>query len=143
MTAELPEAFTQRAYRGRAKLIQRQASDEKVPGHEILLGFARHNPAVVSYGPAGLNASIKGIGYIPKQQYLQEYLDAYMEHINHGWRDDYSDQGLQLLVRMLYGLAVRNGLISPAWVRWSWHETTAAPTSKPTTPLPSSSTNGL
>ncbi len=103
MTAEIPEAFIQWAYQGRAKLIQRQASGEKVPGHEIFLGFTRHNPAIVSYGPAGLNASIKGVGYIPKQQYLQEYLNAYMEHINHGWRDGYSDRGLQLLVRTLYG----------------------------------------
>jgi len=103
VTAEIPEAFIQWAYRGRAKLIQRQASGEKVPRHEIFLGFARHNPAVVSYSPAGLNASIKGVGYIPQQQYLQEYLDAYIEHINHGWRDGYSDQGLQLLVRMPYG----------------------------------------
>jgi hypothetical protein len=40
--------------------------EEDVPSHEIFLGFTRHNPAVVSSGREGLNASIKGVGYIPK-----------------------------------------------------------------------------
>jgi len=103
MTKQIPETFINWAYRGRAKLIQRQASGEKVPPHEIFLGFTRHNPAVVSYGPAGLNASIKGVEYLPKEEYLQEYLDAYLEHINKGWREGYGNEGLQLLVKMLYG----------------------------------------
>ncbi len=103
MAQEIPEAFINWAYRGRAELIQRQASGEKVPAHEIFLGFTRHNPAIVSHGPAGLNASIKGVGYIPKEAYIQGYIDAYLEHINKGWREGYSDEGLQLLVRMLYG----------------------------------------
>ncbi len=103
MAKDIPQAFINWAYRGRAELIQRQASGEKVPSHEIFLGFTRHNPAVVSHGPAGLNASIKGVGFIPKQAYLQEYIDAYLEHINKGWREGYSDEGLQLLVQMLYG----------------------------------------
>ncbi len=99
----IPDAFLKWAYQGRAALIRRQAEGERVPPHEIFLGFTRHNPAVVSYGPAGLNASIKGVGYIPKPEFVQETLDAYLEHIGRGWRDGYSDEGLQLLMRLLYG----------------------------------------
>lgn len=55
----IPGAFLKWAYQGRAALIRRQAEGERVPPHEIFLGFTRHNPAVVSYGPAGLNASIE------------------------------------------------------------------------------------
>jgi hypothetical protein len=99
----IPEAFLNWAYAGRAALIRRQAEGERVAPHEIFLGFTRHNPAVVSYGPAGLNASIKGVGYIPKPEYIQETLTAYLEHIKRGWRDGYSEQGLQLLMRLLYG----------------------------------------
>lgn len=99
----IPDAFLRWAYQERAALVRRQAEGERVPPHEIFLGFTRHNPAVVSYGPAGLNASIKGVGYIPKPEYVQETLDAYLEHIGRGWRDGYSDEGLQLLMRFLYG----------------------------------------
>ena len=58
----IPEAFLKWAYDGRAALIRRQAEGERVAPHEIFLGFTRHNPAVVSDGPAGLNASIGGVG---------------------------------------------------------------------------------
>jgi hypothetical protein len=99
----IPESFIHWAYYDRGDLIRRQAMGEDIPSHEIFLGFTRHNPAVVSYGPEGLNASIKGVGYIPKPEYLQETLDAYMEHIRRGWRDDYFKEGLKLLMRLIYG----------------------------------------
>jgi hypothetical protein len=99
----IPESFIHWAYHERGQLIRRQATGEDVPSHEIFLGFTRHNPAVVSYGPKGLNASVKGVGYLPKPQYLQETLDAYMKHIQRGWRDEYFREGLRLLMRLIYG----------------------------------------
>jgi hypothetical protein len=99
----LPQDFLRWLYHGRSELVRRQAEGEQVPAHEIFLGFTRHNPAVVSYGPAGLNASIKGVGFVPKHEYLQETLDAYLEHIHRGWREGYSEEGLLLLMRFLYG----------------------------------------
>jgi len=99
----IPEAFLNWTYRERADLIRRQAEGQAVAPHEIYLGFTRHSPGVVSHGPAGLNASIKGVGYIPKPEYLDETLDAYLAHIRRGWRDGYCQDGLQLLMRMLYG----------------------------------------
>lgn len=99
----IPESFIQWAYHGRGELIRRQAMGEEVPDHEIFLGFTRHNPAIVSYGPEGLNASVKGVGFIPKPEYLDETLNAYMKHIQRGWRDGYFEEGLKLLMRLIYG----------------------------------------
>lgn len=102
-SSPIPEQFIHWAYHERSQLIQRQAGGENVSPHEIFLGFSRHTPAIVSVGPAGLNASIKGVGFIPKPEYLQETLDAYLKHIQTGWSETYSQAGLQLLMRYLYG----------------------------------------
>lgn len=110
MTKEIPESFIKWAYEQRAELIRRQAGGEQIPADRIFLGFTRHNPAVVSVGSAGLNGSIKGVGLVPKEPYVQETLDAYLAHIDTGWREGYSATGLQLLVRWLYGEGCRERL---------------------------------
>jgi len=102
MPQEIPALFLKWAYEGRAALIRRQAEGEAVPAHEIFLGFTRHNPAVISHCSGGLNGSIKGVGFVPKPPYLDETINAYLAHINLGWRDGYSQEGLQLLLRLLY-----------------------------------------
>lgn len=103
ITAEIPQEFIRWVYKERASLIRRQAQGERVPPQEIFLGFSRHTPAIVSHGPAGLNASIKGVGFLPKTQYLEETLEAYMAQIQKGWHDRYSDQGLRLMMEYIYG----------------------------------------
>ena len=102
-TFNIPENFIHWAYHDRAQMIRRQAEGEEIPPQEIFLGFSRHTPAVITSGPAGLNASIKGVGYIPREEYVQETVDAYLQHIETGWREGYSEAGLQLLMRLLYG----------------------------------------
>ncbi len=103
----LPEKFINWAYNGRAELVRRQAAGEKVSHEEIFLGFTRHTPTFISNGSAGLNGSIKGIGFLPKKQYLDETLEAYMEHINRGWREGYSEDGLAVLMRYMWGEGCR------------------------------------
>jgi hypothetical protein len=100
--SDIPDSFLEWLYRERARLIRRQAAGESLPRGELLLGFTRHSPAVVTCGPAGLNASIKGIGFIPKAEYLEETLAAYLAHIERGWRPGYREEGLRLLVERLY-----------------------------------------
>ncbi len=99
----IPDNFIRWAYHERARLIQRQAEGESVSPQEVFLGFSRHTPAIVSSGPAGLNASIKGVGFIPKPEYIQSILDAYLQHIETGWREGYSEAGLKLLMHYIYG----------------------------------------
>ena len=99
----LPDKFVRWAYDGRAELVRRQAQGDQVSRDEVFLGFTRHTPTFISNGSAGLNGSIKGVGFIPKAEYLDEVLDAYLEHIEGGWRDGYSEEGLQLLTKYMWG----------------------------------------
>jgi hypothetical protein len=108
MSSSIPESFIQWAYEGRAKMVRQIAAGEEVSHEKLFLGFTRHNPTVISHGPAGLNGSIKGVGWLPKQAYIQDTLDAYMAHIATGWSDQYSDAGLKVLLDKLYGEACRD-----------------------------------
>ncbi len=99
----IPAIFRRWAYEERAALIRRQAEGERVPAHEIFLGFTRHNPAVITHGSAGLNGSIKGVGFVPRPEFIDETLELFLNHIQRGWRMGYSQEGLQLLMRTLYG----------------------------------------
>ncbi len=100
-----PLPFKRWAYDQRAEMIRRQAAGQKIAPQDIFLGFCRHTPAIVSHGPAGLNASIKGVGFLPKPEHLQATLDLYLAHIRRGWRENYSEEGLKLLVELLYSPA--------------------------------------
>lgn len=102
MDWRLPERFAKWIYEDRADLVRKMARGEKVQPETLFLGFTRHNPTFISHGPGGLNGSIKGVGLVPKKEYLEETLDAYLRHIDAGWRDGYSEDGLNLLVNHLW-----------------------------------------
>lgn len=99
---QLPERFRKWAYDERAEMVRRMASGEKIQPEIMFLSFTRHNPAFISNGPGGLNGSIKGVGFVPKKEYLDETLQAYMRHIDKGWRESYSEEGLNLLVKYMW-----------------------------------------
>lgn len=101
--SEIPKKFIDWAYHQRAKIVRRQASGEDVPHHEIFLGFTRHTPTVISDGPAGLNGSVKGVGFIPKREYIDEILQKYILHINSPLDESYSQRGLTLLAELVWG----------------------------------------
>ena len=98
----LPEKFVKWAYDERAEMVRRMASGEKIRPEAMFLSFTRHNPVFISHGPAGLNGSVKGVGFVPKKEYLDETIEAYMRHIDRGWRDGYSEEGLSLLVKYVW-----------------------------------------
>lgn len=102
MEFKLPEEFRRWVYEGRAAMVRSMASGEKVRQDTVFLSFTRHNPVFVSSGPAGLNGSVKGVGFVPQKEYLEETLEVYMRHIDAGWRDGYQDEGLRLLARCLW-----------------------------------------
>lgn len=103
MTDLLPEKFYRWAYLQRAEMIRRLAAGEKVAHETVFLSFTRHNPVLISHGSAGLNGSVKGFGFYPKPEYMEEILDAFLEHIERGPRDNYSEEGLQLLAKYIWG----------------------------------------
>lgn len=82
------ESFFNWAFRTRANSVLKLYNGEMVSPEKMFLSFCSHDPAFVSNGPAGLNASIKGIGFLPKDEYLEETLAAYIEHIKTYDKDD-------------------------------------------------------
>jgi len=104
------EAFFKWAYDTRAQTVMKILNGEDMSKEKVFLSFCSHDPALISRGPAGLNASIKGIGFMPKPEYLEETLEAYLAHIDSFDPDDktYSQRGLKLLIKYLYGPDVRD-----------------------------------
>lgn len=99
---QLPDRFINWAFRERGKLVVRQANGEDVAAHEVFLGFTRHTPAVITSGPAGLNGSIKGVGFIPKEEFIREILDIYMQQIDSKKDDTYPKRGLEILKQHIW-----------------------------------------
>lgn len=99
------ENFFKWAFHTRAEAVLKLYRGEMVSPEKMFLSFCSHDPAFVSNGPAGLNASIKGIGFLPKDEYLEETLEAYKAHIATYEPGDkeYSKRGLELLVKYMYG----------------------------------------
>lgn len=104
------EKFFNWAFNSRANTVIKLHNGEEMSHEKVFLSFCSHDPALVSYGPAGLNASIKGIGFMPKPEYLEETLEAYIKHIKSytPGDTDYSKRGLELLVKYLYGPEARH-----------------------------------
>lgn len=98
------EAFFNWAFRSRAETVMKLQRGEKISREQVFLSFCSHNPAFISHGPGGLNGSVKGVGFLPKPEYLEETLEAYLRHIKSYDGDDeaYSKRGLALLVEHLY-----------------------------------------
>ncbi len=102
--------FFKWSFETRAKNVMAIYNKEDISRDRLFLNFTSHNPALITNGPGGLNGSIKGIGYVPKPEYLEEIFEKYMEHINSYDGDDeaYSQRGLALLVKELYNDDVRH-----------------------------------
>ena len=98
------EAFFNWAFRSRAQTVIKLHEGEEMSREKVFLSFCSHDPTFISNGPDGLNGSIKGVGFLPKPEYLEQVLEAYMEHINSYDGDDkaYSQRGLAVLVDQLY-----------------------------------------
>ena len=65
----IPEEFVEQVFRKRKAAAQKMASDgfdEK----SMYLEFSRHTPAVATYGTAGLNLAVKGIGFVLKEHFM-------------------------------------------------------------------------
>ena len=93
------------AFDSRAKTVVKIYNGEQMSMEKMFISFCSHEPAFVSYGPAGLNASVKGVGFLPKDEYLEETLEIYLKHIATFDPEDktYSQRGLGILIEQMYG----------------------------------------
>lgn len=98
------QRFFDWAFKTRAKNVIGMYKGEQISHERMFINFCSHEPAFVSYGPAGLNASVKGVGFLPKDEYLEETLEAYIKHIKTYDPEDktYGHRGLELLIKYMY-----------------------------------------
>lgn len=96
--------FFEWAYRTRGNAVKKLAAGENISPEKMFLSFMSHNPIFISNGQAGLNGSVKGIGFAPKLEFMEEALSAYIEHIKTYKSGDksYQERGLKLLIKYLY-----------------------------------------
>lgn len=102
--------FFEWAFDTRAMTVIKLYEGEQMSMEKMFLSFCSHEPAFVSYGPAGLNASVKGVGFLPKDEYLEETLEVYLKHIKTYDPEDktYSQRGLGILIKQMYGEDARS-----------------------------------
>ncbi|MDO4355268.1 MAG: hypothetical protein Q4E13_01995 [Clostridia bacterium] len=93
------------AFQTRARNVIDMYNGVEMSPERMFLNFCSHEPAFVSHGPAGLNASVKGVGFLPKDEYLEEILEIYINHIKTYEPGDktYGHRGLELLIKHMYG----------------------------------------
>ncbi len=93
------------SFKTRAENVIKLYNGEMSSPEKMFLNFCSHEPAFVSNGPAGLNASVKGVGFLPKDEYLEEILEIYLKHIATFEQGDktYGQRGLGILIEQIYG----------------------------------------
>ncbi len=74
------EEFFRYFFHERKALIERML-EGRLRREDTVIGFTRHTPAIVSAGPGGLNASIKGIGIVHKEEYLAESVEKILAYL--------------------------------------------------------------
>lgn len=74
------EKFQKWAFFERRALLDR-IIEGRADRFDMTVGFTRHNPAFITDGPAGLNGSIKGVGYIHKKEFIEETLEKMRERV--------------------------------------------------------------
>ena len=104
------EVFFKWAFDTRANNVIKLAKGEQINRDKLFLSFTSHSPGLCTHGPAGLNASIKGIGFIPKREFMEDILEKYLKHIESYNSEDkgYGQRGLNLLTQELYNPDVRH-----------------------------------
>ena len=75
----IPEEFIKYAFVERVELIEQMLEGRF--DDSILIGFTRHNAAIITDGPEGLNGSIKGVGFIHRQEILSDTLEKMREEL--------------------------------------------------------------
>ncbi|MFI3251913.1 MAG: hypothetical protein R3Y60_02105 [bacterium] len=97
--------FVEWAYKARGNTVKKLAAGEQLTPEKMFLSFMSHNPIFISNGPAGLNGSVKGVGFAPKEEFMEKMLEKFEAHIATYVPGDktYQDRALTLLIECIYG----------------------------------------
>jgi len=119
---KLPEKFLEWNYFARRKIVQEILEKRIKDPTKFFLEFTRHNPALCTAaeenGRIVVNGKIVGIGYIPKKEYLKNYIEIFEKHIENSDKifekiknnniklkelyDQHAKRGLKLLLEYMY-----------------------------------------
>lgn len=94
----IPKKFIKWAFYERKELVLKMLNN-KLTQEDTLVGFLRHTPAIVTHGPAGLNASIKGIGFVVKEEFLKDSVEKLKEALN---KNINLKERIRLLLEIVY-----------------------------------------
>lgn len=75
----IPDSFKKYIFYDRKAMIEKMAHGIIEENNDVYLCFTRSLPAIVTNGPAGLNASIKMVGFVLKENYLEEAISKLHE----------------------------------------------------------------
>ena len=112
MSLKIPEEFIKYVFEDRRKVIELITSGKKP--RNFFVEFTRHTPAIISYGPAGINGSIKGVGFVLKREFLEgvtrkleEFLKSQVESVEGsveywGEAEEARVKALKLLLKEVY-----------------------------------------
>ena len=81
---EITNSFLAWAYAGRRELLEDIYNDKIADKNKMFIEFTRHTPVMITNGPAGLNGSVKGFGFVPKQEFVSEMLARLVDIIKLG-----------------------------------------------------------
>lgn len=89
------------AYNGRRALLDDIYNKRITDNSKMFVEFTRHTPVMITNGPAGLNGSVKGFGFVPRKEYIGEISDKLMEVIRLGESASENDR-LKALIDIVY-----------------------------------------
>ncbi|MCD6324434.1 MAG: hypothetical protein J7L55_04940 [Desulfurococcales archaeon] len=101
----LPQEFINYVYRKRLEAVKGMV-EGKLSSAEVYLEFTRTSPAVITDGPAGLSGSIKMIGFLPKEEFMDEVINEVRELIA-----SKSKLGMREVMSRLVGVIYREELL--------------------------------
>lgn len=92
------QRFLEYIFYNRRRLIEGMIQGN-VSEHELLIGSTVHTPVIISCGSAGLNGSVKGIGFVPQKRFLTRTTERILEILesNYSMKDK-----LRILLEEVY-----------------------------------------
>lgn len=92
--ARLTDDFLSHFYYGLRDDYLERVEGEKKPLAEVFLGLTRNNPVMVTCGSDQIpNGAVKSVGYILRNEYLQEATDAYDQFLTWRWEQTREQMG--------------------------------------------------
>ena len=95
----IPETFIKYVYVERKELVEKMIT-ERATREDFLVGFTRHTPVIITYGPAGLNGSVKGVGFLLRTNLLERAIGEFKKFLKE--KSSNMKSAISLLMKYIY-----------------------------------------